>query len=170
MALDRSLSIGNSADLLAAHGQRLAGWRGQTLEAVWVAWDLDGDRFFAEEPVILQIGGQQIQIVCWRLTDIALTWVTLDLDRPPTYISDWAPEIRLEWRADALEPLRNARGETLLDVHIVEQRQRVDAEDWWLNGIRLTHTAGILEIFNGLDENAITDRVEDSELLRAVRV
>ncbi|MEM8931759.1 MAG: hypothetical protein AAGE94_11335 [Acidobacteriota bacterium] len=164
------MSIDSTSRFLEAHGERLAAWRGRTLDATWVAWDLDENAFFADEAVILQIGGQQVQVVCWRLTDIALTWTTIDLDRPPAWVSDWGPEIRLEWRIDALDPLRKARGATLLDVHLIEHRPRVDAEGWWLNGLQLTHTAGILGIFNALDENGITDRSLDSELVRSARV
>ncbi|MEV4664413.1 hypothetical protein AB0J85_20985 [Micromonospora echinofusca] len=44
-------------DVEAAHGARLAALAGRTLSHVWLVWDLDGDEWFADCPVLLDFVG-----------------------------------------------------------------------------------------------------------------
>jgi hypothetical protein len=71
---DRDLSIDTVDGLLKVHGARLSALIGKTIDRAWVAWDVARDEWFADEAVILEAGVTALEIVCWRLSDIVLSW------------------------------------------------------------------------------------------------
>jgi hypothetical protein len=81
---DRNLSLGTVDAVLTAHGARLKALTGKTIDATWIAWDVARDEWFADEAVIVEAGGVRLEIVCWKLSDVVLSWDAIDCSRPPS--------------------------------------------------------------------------------------
>lgn len=86
---DRDLSLDTVDALLKAHGARLSTLLGKTIDRTWVAWDVARDEWFADEAVILEVDGTALEIVCWRLSDIVLSWNAIDRGEPPHWVAEW---------------------------------------------------------------------------------
>jgi len=169
--LDRDRFTNTPARLLAEHRSRLLSLVGSSLEATWVAWDTEDDTWFDDEAVILQIGGQRLEIVCFKMNEIALTWNEIDLDSPPASVSDWSFE--LSWRRNGHPVLREAVGAVVEAVSVIEhlftwefppsgrrQPEPVGAKSscWLLHGLEFRHSQGVLQVFNALDRNGVADK------------
>jgi hypothetical protein len=175
--LDRGLFIDNVADVLEIHGSHLRALIGKTLETSWVAWDTERDTWFADEAVILRVDSINLEIVCWKLDEVALTWNSIDLSAKPRWLADWGDEFALKWRQDALPALRSAKGKTIKGVYVVEYLYRTRViedrrhlenegtrhEAWLLHGIELQFENKCLRVFNALDENGVTDEPPDDK-------
>src|SRR5688572_17626045 len=121
---DRQLPINTVNELLAAHGTRLRTLIGTTIDATWVGWDVARDEWFADEAVILKVGQTRLEIVCWKLDEIVLSWSGIDLGQPPRWVADWGSEFSLEWRRDGIAALQGVVGRSIVAINIVEYLYR----------------------------------------------
>jgi len=167
---DRDLSMESVDRLLKRHGTRLSSLVGWTIDATWVAWDVDRDEWFADEAVILDVGDVSLEIVCWRLHDIVLSWSAIDRSQAPNWVAEWGPEFSLEWRRDAIGDLREAAGRRILGINVLEYLCRTvvveDGRDptnvgrrteaWLLHGLEFQLEGSTLRVFNALDQNGVT--------------
>ncbi len=163
---DRNLSLDSSARLLEVHGPQLRALLGRTLDALWVAWDGSRDAWFSDEAVVLQVGETRVEVVCWRVGDIVLSWNAIDLARTPAWVTSWDRERKLCWRRDALGSVAAALGQSISAIHVLEHRSRArglwdgahpsGAEAWLLHGLEFTLASTTLLVFNALDENGLT--------------
>jgi len=167
---DSNLSIDTAEDLLKTHGSRLRSLIGRTIDATWVAWDVERDEWFPDEAVILDVGETSLEIVCWKLSDIVLSWNAIDKSQPPAWVSDWSIDFRLDWRRDAHPALQGALGRRIAAINLVEYLHRTTVIDdrknpdnvgrqdeaWLLIGIELELEGCTLAVFNALDENGIS--------------
>lgn len=178
---DRDLSIDTVDALLDEHGPRLRELVGHTLETTWVAWDLARNEWFADEAVILAANGSYLEIVCWKLTDIVVSWGAIDRRQPPSWVAEWGPEFSLEWRRDATDGLRAINGKRIVSIDVVEYLQRTTVvadpgkpsnvgtqnEAWLLHGLEFGLGDKTLQVFNALDRNGLAfGRVSGKEVRR----
>lgn len=137
--------------ILAAHGQRLAALVGRTLNHVWLLWDLDDDTWFADAPVLLDFGDEQIALDHQKFDDLCVTWNTLNPAAPANF-----PDFRLAWRADPLPGLAELRGRELTAVELLEWwPRRRPADTTGPVDVGFAFAPGWLTVFNALDENGI---------------
>jgi hypothetical protein len=108
---DRRRSIQTAVQLLDVHGGQLRSLIGHPITSVWCAWNLDADTWFVDEAVILRFGAKSLEIVCWRLSDIMLSWDEIEISARPSWVADWGTETRLEWRPNPLLVARGCIGE-----------------------------------------------------------
>lgn len=168
--LDRSIFVASPDDLLRRQGDKLKVLKGQPLEASWLAWDLEEDGPFMDEAVVLEIGGQKLEIVCWKLGEVAVTWNRIPLNRRPSLVCEWGGDFQLEWRKNCYPALNAAIGKRINDVEVVEYRyetkvmeDRTNPENvgryevqWLLHGLRFVCDSVSFAVYNALDENGIT--------------
>jgi hypothetical protein len=166
---DRNLATDTVDGLLAAHRARLKGLIGATIDATWVAWNVGDDEWFADEAVIVEAGDVRLEIVCWKLSEIVLSWNAIDLSEPPRWVADWGRGFSLQWRRDATPVLRDAVGRAILGINIVECLHRMTVvqdrrnptavgrqhEAWLLHGLEFELQGSTLGVFNALDENGV---------------
>jgi hypothetical protein len=173
----RNRSIDNVDDLVREHGARLRELVGARVESAWLAWDASRDEWFADEAVIVRTEITTLEIVCWRLSDIMLSWGEIDTTLPPRWVGDWGPEFDLVWRRDATATLQRAVGQDIVGVCVIEHLHRTvvlrdrrtpaNVESWLLHGIEIELGEGVLSIFNALDENGISaERVTGADFRR----
>jgi hypothetical protein len=155
--------MSDASAVAARHRDQLRRLRGQRIEATWLVWILDLDEWFADLPVVLRIGEQQLEVCARRLDELSITWDTIDVQVPPRAWVDW----QLRWRRDAHPVLRHAVGQIVREVHLTEHRfttERVHPPDpkwrhtasaWLPGGIWLELDSGHLQVFNALDENGL---------------
>jgi hypothetical protein len=181
---DRNLSIESTAGVLQSHGARLRSLLGMAIDATCVAWDVERDEWFADEAVILDAGDSSLEIVCWKLSDIVLSWRAIDRAQPPSWVGDWGPEFKLEWRRDAIAALREACGRQVRGINVVEYLHRTTVVDdrrnpanvgrrneaWLLHGLEFLLEGMTLGVFNALDQNGVTIEPFAGEEFRRVPV
>jgi hypothetical protein len=145
----------NGRDVIAAaHGSRLAALTGRTLRQVWLVWDLIGDEWFTDAPVLLDFDGEQLEVDHQKFDDVSITWNTLDPTQEIDNVADSC--FHLAWRPGPQPQLAGLAGRTLHHVELLE---------WIGNGYRDMAAGSIslgfdfapawLTIYNALDENGL---------------
>jgi hypothetical protein len=81
--------VETTEELLRQHGEALRSCVGETIEETWVAWDTRDNCWFQDESVIVCIAGRSLEIVCWKLSEISLSWDAVDRKSAPAWVSDW---------------------------------------------------------------------------------
>jgi hypothetical protein len=140
------------------YGQRLGALVGRHLDHVWLVWDRDADEWFADGPVLLDFGGEQVELNHQKFSDLSITWNTVDPVGQATWSNgdDDDPEVytfSLAWRHDARPELAVLEGRQLTAVELLE----------WAGGdvangmiaVSFVFTDDRLTISNALDENAL---------------
>lgn len=139
--------------IAAAHGRRLAALTGHLLRHVWLVWDLDADEWFADGPVLLDFGADQVEVNHQKFDDLSITWNSADPSRPVIWPT--SDSFHLAWRPEPLPLLAPLSGQKLHRVELLEWL----GNDMANGSIALGYTFqdGQLTIFNALDENGIED-------------
>jgi hypothetical protein len=133
------------------HGGGLHGLVGRRLTATWVVWDADNDEWFADCPVILDFAGDRLEINHQKLSDLSITWNSVDVTRAPAWPTTDA--FRLVWRDDVPSVLVDQREQVLEAVELLEWTGGDLADGGVAVGLRFA--GGWLTIYNALDENGI---------------
>ena len=136
--------------IIAAHGRRLAGLAGLTLQQVWLVWDLDDDEWFSDAPVLLDFGADQVEIDHQKFNDLSITWHTID---PSRAIEDSC--FRLAWRAQPLPDLIDLPGRRLRDVELLEWIGEDNDMAGGSLAVGFNLAPAWLTIFNAMDENGL---------------
>ena len=161
--------------LLTRHGQQLAACVGQVMSGAWLAWDRREDRWLPDEAVVFCIGDDCLAVNCWKLTDIALGWNCIDLRATPAWVATWGTDFDLVWRENPLPLLRDAAGQRVREVNVLEYLHRTTvvrapgnpaivgqtSESWLLHGLEFVLEEATLTIFNALDENGLTLNISE---------
>ncbi|WP_326588217.1 hypothetical protein [Streptomyces sp. NBC_01294] len=137
------------AAITAGHGDRLRALAGRTLTRAWLLWDVEEDAWFADAPVLLDFGGEQIEIQHQKFDDIALSWNTL----APRGSAHW-PGFDLRWRHDAVPELASLQGQALQDIELLEWRGDDAAQG--MVAVAFVFRQGRVTVFNALDENGLS--------------
>ncbi|MFF0389867.1 hypothetical protein ACFYS8_14425 [Kitasatospora sp. NPDC004615] len=149
----------SASDLAEHEGARLRQLVGRTVTRAWGVWIVEKDEWFADLPVLLEIGGQRVAVCVNRLEDLSVTWDDpIDTTAGPTWWSDWT----LQWRDDVHPALRDAVGRTVdavglteYDVRPTDRSYRKVSPAWVLTGLALALGGTGLWIHNALDENGL---------------
>ncbi|MFE6306401.1 hypothetical protein [Nocardiopsis sp. NPDC057823] len=143
------------AAAVGAYGDRLRALAGRRLTRTWLVWDVEGDEWFADCPVLLDFEGEQVEVDHARLDDLSITWNTVDPAAPVRW-----PGFTLCRRPDAHPAPNGLRGRELRGVDLLERKGCVD--------VRFRFDGGDLTVLNALDENELrfdpapADRRRDS--------
>ena len=146
------------APITAAHGQRLQALVGNHLRHAWLLWDLEDDEWFADGPVLLDFGHEQVEINHRKFDDLSVTWNTVDpMGQPAWTLGEQNhPDdhtFRLAWRHDARAETAALQGQQLQSVELLEYAGG-DVADGMV-AVSFVFPDGRMTISNGLDENAL---------------
>lgn len=140
----------------AAHGARLQALAGHQLRHAWLLWDQD-DEWFADAPVLLDFGHEQVEINHKKFDDLSITWNTIDPVKQPTWTyGDWHPDnyiFQLAWRHDARAELASLQGQHVQTVELLEHGGGDMADG--MVAVSFAFPDGRVTISNGLDENSL---------------
>lgn len=161
----RSTFVSSVREARDRYGPTLRALVGESIQDTWVAWDEGENHWFTEEPVILRIGGRNLEIICSKFDQLSLTCDTVDLDTPPCWRTDWGGGgFRLRWRHNALPELARVVGQKVREIRLLECLLEMGAYSAWvLNGFEFRTDAGCVSIYNALDENGVTDQPSESQ-------
>lgn len=137
----------------AIHGRRLNSLVGLTLRHVWLVWDLVDDSWFADAPVLLDFGREQVELAHYKFDGLSLTWSTIDPSQAIANLED--SSFHLVWRAEPLHELASLPGGVLNHIELLEWS--VDGHDM-ANGsvaVGFDLAPAWLTVFNALDENGL---------------
>ena len=134
---------------------------GSTIEEIWTVHEGTDGEFWGDCPVILVIGGKQLEF-CSIRDEISITWDEIDGKGK----IDWygIQELNLKWRKNAIRSNRSFIGKQIEGVEIIQMKQ--EAYDLsgillhsvlWLNGIGFNTGDRYLSIINALDETGFSD-------------
>lgn len=145
---------------IAKHGDRLRSLIGRTLDAGWIVWNKADDCWFPDEPVVLDFQGRIAEIVFWQLTELSLTWNTIDLRQRPNWMGCWDAS-DLEWRRNAHPALEFVVSRTLSGISLVEMLNEtgIVQKEWLLHALQFHFGPATLTVFNALDENGLCNDV-----------
>lgn len=144
---------------------------GEKLREAWLVWDVDGDEWFSDEPVVLRFGERMLALSFSYLSRLSLMEAQWSERNFPEVVPG---EFQTRWRDDAHPCVRNVIGSTLSAVEGVGFLMATRAIDgteqrdaWLLNGIGFKFEDGkYLTIFNALDTNAMSNKRESGDKLR----
>jgi hypothetical protein len=181
---DRDRSVDNVSELVRQHGSRLQALVGTQITGVWAAWEGSRDEWFADEAVVIETRTTNLEIVCWKLSDIMMSWDEIDLHLKPRWVADWGPDLDLRWRRDALTTTEHVVGRTVTGVNILEYLHKTVVvrdpktpsnvgrrdEAWLLHAVELELETGVCVVFNDLDKNGVSTEPETGPDFRRVPV
>ncbi|WP_406327357.1 hypothetical protein [Streptomyces sp. NBC_00203] len=139
----------------AAHGERLRALTGRPLTRVWAVWDLHDGEWFADCPVLLDFGGEQVEVNHWKFDDLSLTWNSIDPQRPVKW-----PGFALRWQRDPFPGTRALLDQPLQDVELLEWTGPDVAQG--AVDVSFVFPQGRVTVFNALDENGLSFDPRDS--------
>ncbi|MEU5025713.1 hypothetical protein [Streptomyces milbemycinicus] len=131
------------------HGVRLRALAGRALTRLWVVWDLEDDEWFPDCPVLLDFGGEQVEINHWKLDELSLTWNSIDPRRP----AEW-PGFALQWRDNAIPEAAPLLDHPLQNVELLEWTGP-DAAQGTVD-VSFVFPEGRITVSNALDENGLS--------------
>lgn len=157
------------ADVVEHEGERLRQLVGQTVTGTWAVWIAEENEWFADLPVLLEIGGQRVTVCVNLLEDLSVTWNDpIDTTVGATWWNGWT----LQWRDDAHPALQEAIGRTVTAVGLTEYDLRLTdlsncqvSSAWVLTGLALALGRTGLWVYNACDENGLQTGLppEDNE-------
>jgi hypothetical protein len=137
--------------ITATHGRRLAALAGLTLHHVWLVWDLGADEWFADCPVLLDFGDEQVAINHQKTDDLSVTFNAIDPTQPLTWPT--VDGFQLAWRPEPLAQLTTLPGQQLRHIDLLEWAGGTIADG--SIALSLSFTAEHLTIYNAFDENGL---------------
>jgi len=184
LMFDRDRSVDNVSELVRQHGSRLQALIGTQITGVWAAWEDSRDEWFADEAIVIETGTSNLEIVCWKLSDIMMSWDEIDLNLKPNWMADWGPDLHLRWRRDALASTKQVVGRVVRGVNILEYLHKTVVvrdpqtpsnvgrrhESWLLHALEIELETGVCVVFNDLDQNGVSTEAEAGPDFRRVPV
>lgn len=146
---------------------------GKPLTASWTGWNDKENAWCEAAPVILEIGGVRYEI-CWtKEADCALSQDTINTQEP--FYCYGSEELPGEWRENALPELRQALGQVLTGMELIEAEVAVNSEKlvrkyWVPNGLLFKFGKDALYLYNGFDLNGIAGQPPGGAEFRSVEV
>lgn len=141
--------------LAAAHRARFSRVVGRPLDGAWLMWDVTSQSWHAHGPVVLGFGDVNVEVTHRKFDECAITWDQVDMSAPP----DW-PGLALDWRPYPHPALRSVRGRRLRQVNVIERIMTAHWRPRVLHAVEFLFEGARLAIYNGLDENGLTDAEE----------
>ncbi|HJZ58767.1 MAG TPA: hypothetical protein VKE74_27740 [Gemmataceae bacterium] len=137
-------------EVLTQHRARLRALVGQPVESSRVVWYAPWDGMHAASPVVLRVGGRNLELWSIAAAEFGFTWDELDLKRAPFY---WVghQDPQSSWAEDAVGPLWRARGQVIRGVRLISADNRCGGVEFAFDGWALT-------LFTESDTMQITDQ------------
>jgi hypothetical protein len=155
---------------------------GKRILEVWVVWDSKNDEWFKDCPVVLNIEGIQMEICTSKIDEIAITFNTINLSEGINWfdIDDFA----LEWREGAFSDLLSVKNKQIKNIEVIESKLQSEivfsidipnsqgdkSSSWVLNGIGFELDNGYFSVYNNIDENEISTKLDVSDYIRKFKV
>ena len=167
--------------VLSVHGENLQSLIGQRLQSVQVAWDVEQDEWFSDEPVVLVFERCVLEIVWWQLNELSISWGAIDRERAPNWFGCYK-DSKLQWREANHAAVVAAIGRVVEEVDLVELNEStltkgrsdsLKSSDWLLHGVCIgfeTESETALSVFNALDENGLSNDVYETDGYRKTPV
>lgn len=132
-----------------------------TLDQIWVAWDRVTNDWFCDIPVILVIGGLQLEVSVHKLDELYLSFDAIDRSAPFGWADDG--EWDLEWRCNPPIVERTVLGRRVTGFGSAEYAFQladfVGTLPWVLVSLEVELEDGAhFAIENALDENSLRFR------------
>lgn len=147
----------SAAELEAALGNDLESFVGEKLDDIWLVWDVEGNEWFCDAPVILGVAGKQIEVSAHKLDELYVSIDGIDRRLPLGWPDDNI--LQLEWRRNPSIVPEALLGRTILGFGAAELAfdlaDFVGTSPWVLVSFECALDGGHLAIENGLDENAL---------------
>ncbi|MFJ7212798.1 hypothetical protein [Amycolatopsis sp. NPDC098790] len=151
--------LNGRSTVAAGHGKHLRALIDRPLTHAWLVWDVRGDEWFSDCPVLLDFAGEQIEINHAKVDDLSITWNTVDPHQPVRW-----PDFDLQWRHDIRPELCALQGQSLQDIELLEWTGSDMAQG--TVAVSFCFPQSQLTIFNALDENGLTFGPPDSRYRR----
>ncbi|MBT2729209.1 hypothetical protein J7E63_20135 [Bacillus sp. ISL-75] len=134
---------------------------GLKLDEVWTVHEMSDGEFWSDCPVILGIGGQQLEFCSFNDREIAVTWNEIDLKEKLDWYGN--QELILEWRKSAIGNISSFIGKQIEEIEVIEMTQeafdskgRLLHSNLLLNGLGFCIGASYFSIFNAFDETGFS--------------
>lgn len=142
---------------------RLHALVGRTLEEVWVVWDVTADEWFCDAPVLLVVGGCQIEVSVHQIDELCVSFDAIDRSAPFGWLDDPEFHFDLDWRCNPAIVPESVIGRRVVGFgaaeYAFELADFVGTRPWVLVSFEVELEGGAhLAIENGLDENAFRFR------------
>ncbi|MED4019188.1 hypothetical protein [Sutcliffiella cohnii] len=149
------------------HGDSLRKLIGSTIEGIWTVHEISDGEFWADCPVILVVGGRQLEFCSFNDREIAVTWNEIDLkEKLDWYGND---EFNLEWRKNAFGNFSLYIGKQMEEIEVIEMTQEaIDSKgnvlhsNLLLNGLGFGIGSSYFSIYNAFDETCISYLRDDN--------
>lgn len=149
------------------HGDSLRQLIGSTIEGIWTVHEISDGEFWADCPVILVVGGRQLEFCSFNDREIAVTWNEIDLkEKLDWYGND---ELNLEWRKNAFGNFSLFIGKQMEEIEVIEMTQEaIDSKgnvlhsNLLLNGLGFGIGSSYFSIYNAFDETGISYLRDDN--------
>ena len=137
------------AEKLISHWSK--SWVGKSIEESFVGWYPQDDSWFADLPIMLIIGGEQVEI-CWQQFDsLSITKNQLSREKCITYGEEYP------YKRNALPELTASIGKTILAVKLGMSSMTIEDKTLpMINSVDFHLEGGFLSIYNSLDENGVS--------------
>lgn len=148
----------------ASLGDRLKAMVGLRLDEVWLAWDVGADEWFCDAPVLLVVGGQQLEVSVNQLNELCISFNAIDRSAPFGWQDS---DFDLKWRRNPAIVPHSVLGRTVAGFGAMEYAfglaDFVGTLPWVLVSLEVKLEGAHLAIENGLDENALRFRPLDED-------
>jgi hypothetical protein len=137
-------------EVLAQHRDRLRSLVGQPVESSRVVWYARWDSLHPASPVVLRVGGRNLELWSIGSTEFGFTWDELDLKQAPFY---WVgqPDTESTWVEDAVPALWRARGQVIKGVRLIANGDRC-------GGVEIAFDGWAITCFTESDSLQISDQ------------
>ena len=134
-------------EFLKKHEEQLRRLIGSKLEAILTIYDVIDDEFWGDCPVILVIGGKQVEFCSFK-EGVSVTWDEIDVNEE----LDWygSQNLQLEWQKN-----RNVDAASMIGKKI-EKVEMIEASPGIFIGLGFQIGASYFSIFNAFDETDVS--------------
>jgi len=136
---------------------------GKQIDRFWVMWDLKENKWLADGPVILEIGGNRFEFSAYELDEFSMTINSFELSEKLDWYG-YGDEMPLIWKENGKSELRKNLNTIITEINILTYdfyKENKDS-DYTLLGIEFvlekkseSDIENFFSIYNGLDQNAL---------------
>jgi hypothetical protein len=148
-------------EFINTHGKGLRDLIGSTIAEIWTVQEISDGDFWADCPVILLIGGKQLEFCSFNDREIAVTWNEIDLKEKLDWYGN--QELNLEWRKNAIDNFSFFIGKQIEEIEVIQMTQeaigsngKILHSSLLLNGLGFGFGASYFSIFNDVDETGFS--------------
>ncbi|WP_417899850.1 hypothetical protein ABN702_06085 [Bacillus haimaensis] len=144
------------------HRDKLRSLNGLNIDEVWTVHELSDGEFWADCPVIIVVGGKQLEFCSFNDSEIAVTWNDIDLKVKLDWYGN--QKLNLEWRKNAIKNITPFIGKQIEKIEVIEMTQEVfDLKgkllhsNLLLNGLGFGFSNSYISIYNAFDETGLSN-------------